>query len=158
MKRFVLVLAFFPVMVMMACSPLTMENVRDIPVFQKMFYVVFEKKPEITDKGVYASDFEIGSISSQNPGPDNMVIAKIFVQNEHADLIRDNVVFYVSEGKLMLETVGESGTPLKEGDKLLGFKGKTSLYWFKTKNKVKNASNAAVNKARELYNKVVVTE
>lgn len=157
MKRFVLLGVLISISLICSCASLTMDNVKAIPVFQKTYYVVFEDKPEIADEGVYASEFKIGKVSSQEPGPEGMVIAKIAVQNEHADLIRDNVVFYISEGKMTLETVGENGKPLEEGAKILGFTGRASLTWFKTKNAVSNISNAAFNKAEKLYNRVVGT-
>lgn len=156
MKRFILIMALVSLTMVLACSSLTMENVKDIALLNKMYYVIFEEKPELATQEVYASGLEIGKISSQKPSADGMVVAKISVENEHADLIRENVVFYVSEGKLTLDTVGENGNPLSEGAKILGFTGKTSLVWFKTKNKVKNISNAAVNKAQELYDRAVV--
>lgn len=155
MKRFILAAILLSITMILGCSTLSLENVKDIPVFTKTYYVVFEDKPNVTNEGVYANDFEIGKIASQKPGSEEMVIITISVQNEHNHLMKDNVVFYVANGRLEYDTVGDTGTPLSEGAKMLGFSGKTALYFFKTKYTIKNISNTAVDKAEELYNRVM---
>ncbi len=136
------------------CSSLSMDTVKDIPVIDhKIYNVIFEDKPTITAKEVYAGTVEIGKVLSETAASDNLTVIKISVQNEHEHFMKSNVVFYVSEGRLELDSVGDIGEPLSEGAKLLGFTGKTGLYWFKTKTAVKNFSGAAKNKAEELYNR-----
>ncbi len=137
------------------CSYLSMETVKNIPVIDhKIYNVIFENKPTVTIKEVYAGAVEIGKVLSETGASDNLTVIKISVQNEHDHFMKTNVVFYVSEGRLELDTVGDdTGEPLSEGAKILGFAGKTGLYWFKTKSAVKSVSGAAANKAEELYNR-----
>ncbi|MCP4107976.1 MAG: hypothetical protein GY749_20935 [Desulfobacteraceae bacterium] len=153
-KSFVLVLVLVAIAV--GCSTLTMDTVKDVSVdVDKVYNVIFEKKPPMVKEGIFSKDIEIGKVLSQQLAADNMAIAKISVKKEYASLMKSNVVFYVKDGRLEYEKIGEQGELLSEGAKILGFPGKTSLTWFKTKNKVKNLSNAAVDKAEELYNKAV---
>ncbi len=153
-KSFFLAVVLLTVAV--GCSTLTMETVKDIPIaVDKVYNVIFEKKPAMVKEAIYSKDIEIGKVLTQQLAADDMAIAKISIKNEYTSLMKSNVVFYVSDGRLEYETVGEKGEPLSEGAKILGFPGKSSLTWFKTKSKVKNLSNAAVDKAEKLYNKAV---
>jgi ribosomal protein S28E/S33 len=136
------------------CSSLSMDTVKNIPIIDhKIYNVIFEDKPTITAKEVYAGTTEIGKVLDETAASGNLTVVKISVQNEHEHFMRSNVVFYVSEGRLELDTVGDIGEALSEGAKILGFTGKTGLYWFKTKSKVKSLSDSAKSKAEELYNR-----
>jgi hypothetical protein len=137
------------------CSYLSMETVKNIPIIDhKIYNVIFEDKPTVTTKEVYAGTVEIGKVLSEEGASDNLTVIKISVQNEHDHFMKSNVVFYVSDGRLELDTVGDTEEPpLSEGAKILGFAGKTGLYWFKTKSAVKSVSGAAASKAEELYNR-----
>jgi ribosomal protein S28E/S33 len=136
------------------CSSLSMDTVKNLPISDhKLYNVIFEDKPTITAKEVYAGTTEIGKVLDETAASGNLTVVKISVQNEHEHFMRSNVVFYVSEGRLELDTVGDIGEALSEGAKILGFTGKTGLYWFKTKSKVKSLSDSAKSKAEELYNR-----
>lgn len=153
MKKSVLIAVILSI-VAAGCSYLSMGTVKNIPVIDhKIYNVIFEDKPTVTTKEVYAGTVEIGKVLSEAGASDNLTVIKISVQNEHDDLMKSNVVFYVSDGRLELDTVGDTGEPLSEGAKILGFAGKTGLYWFKTKSAVKSVSGAAASKAEELYNR-----
>ncbi|HAO20981.1 MAG: hypothetical protein BWK80_07640 [Desulfobacteraceae bacterium IS3] len=152
MKRSLIALLIFMAMTA-GCSRLSPEGV-NLPVFDKIYYVVFEGKPELSKGTVYYGDaLEIGKILSQQPGANNLYVAKISILNKYNDMMKDTAVFYAGDGKMMYDSVGEVGKPLTEGAKILGFTGKTGVLWFKTKSKVKSLSEAAVNKAQDLYNK-----
>ncbi|OQY56622.1 MAG: hypothetical protein B6245_18080 [Desulfobacteraceae bacterium 4572_88] len=134
------------------CTSMTLENVKDAPVItHKIYNVIFENKPEILKKEVHARGFEIGKVLSETLGAGDIVVVKISVLNEYDHLIKHNTVFYVSDGWLEYDTVGEHGETVSEGAKLLGFTGKTALYWFKTKHKMKDLSDEAKKKIEELY-------
>lgn len=136
----------------LGCSSMTLENVKDAPVItHKVYNVIFENKPEIVKKEVHARGFEIGEVLSETLGSGDIVVVKISVLNEYDHLIKHNAVFYVSEGRLEYDIVGEHGELVSEGGKLLGFTGKTALYWFKTKHKMKDLSDAAKEKIEALY-------
>lgn len=136
------------------CSSLSMDTVKNLPIIDhKIYNVVFEDKPTITAKEVYAGTTEIGKVLDETAASGNLTVIKISVQNEHEHFMRSNVVFYVSEGRLELDTVGDIGESLSEGAKILGFTGKTGLYWFKTKSKVKSLSDSAKSEAEDLYNR-----
>jgi len=122
----------------------------------KTYYVVFEERPVILNEKVFSKGSEIGKIESQELKQTDkgnlMVMLEISVEKEYENLMKDNAVFYVDNGKLIYETVGETGKSLPGKSKILGFKGKTAFYIFKAKNKLKNLSETAVQKAEELYN------
>jgi len=117
----------------------------------KIYEVVFEDRPEIVKKEIYARGAEIGNIISEMPIPENANVIKIAVQSKHRHLMKSNTVFYLSYGRIDYEALEESGSPLAEGAKILGFDGIASLYLFKTETKAENLSDAAIRKAQELY-------
>ncbi len=150
------IIAVFLITTTVGCSTMTMDNVKDVSIpIDKVYNVIFEKKPEMVQEGVYSKELEIGEVLDQQSAANNMGIVKISIKNEYDDLMKSNVVFYISDSKLQYDTIGDTGEPLSAGAKILGFTGITSLTWFKTKNKVKDFSNTAINKAEELYNEAV---
>jgi hypothetical protein len=150
MKRIFGIVVWIALAMTMGCASLTPDVVQDM-VLDKTYNVIFEDKPDILKNEVYANNVEIGKIVDKTLSSNNMVVVRISVKNEFDDLMTNNVVFYVSDGRLEYDTVGEAGKPLAEGAKILGFGGKPSLYLFKTKTKLIDISGAAVNKAEELY-------
>ncbi len=82
---------------------------------------------------------------------DKIVVITIKITNKYKELIKDNGVFYVDEGKLIYETVGDSSSLLQPKSKILGFATKTDFLWFKTKYVLKDFTKTAINKAEELY-------
>ncbi len=131
------------------------KNVKEASIPQdKIYNVVFEGVPEITDKRVLSSGTQIGDVLLETPSGDELTVVKISIKEAYTPQIRSNTVFVVEKGYLKTDTIGETGEPVAEGDRLLGFTGKTKLLWFKTKAKISGLSKAAKNKAAELYNKV----
>ena len=153
MKQFFIV-AVLLITTTVGCSTMTMDNVKDVSI-DKVYNVIFESKPEMVKEGVYSKDIEIGEVLAQQSAANNMGIIKISIKNEYDDLMKSNVVFYISDSKLQRDTIGDTGEPLSDGAKMMGFPGITSLTWFKTKSKVKDLSGAAIKKAEELYNEAV---
>ena len=131
------------------------DRIDQIPEFDKVYYVVFENNPKLNSDDIYLKGLNIGEVISQKEGPDDLQVMKISIHEKYNELMMDNVAFLVSDGRLEYETISDEGAPLDEGAKLLGFHGRTGLYWFKTKSTVKNASQAAMEKAEELYYKTV---
>ena len=76
---------------------------------------------------------------------------KFSIDHEHDDLMKTSTVFYHADGKLVHTQLEEGGDPLEEGDKVLGFTGKTQLYWHKTKSAIQGVTKATISKAQELY-------
>lgn len=152
MKK-IIVLCLFALITLSGCGS---KNVQETAIPQdKVYNVVFEGDPEITDKRVFSSsDFEIGEVLQETSNNSDLTLVKISIKEVHTPLIRSNLVFVATDGHLKAETVGEKGEALSEGGQLLGFTGKTKLLWFKAKSKVTGFSKAAKNKASELYNKV----
>lgn len=143
--------ALFFLSLVAGCSNMKVDALKELAVLSTVYNVVFEDKPALDSDKVYARGFEIGSILSQELADNGRVVIKISVDNEHKKLMTENAVFYADEGRLEYDTVGESGKNLQEGAKILGFTGKTGLYWFKTKNKFNDLSGAALQQAQELY-------
>jgi len=151
MKKIFGIIVLIALTMAVGCASLTPDVVKEI-ILDKTYNIVFEDKPDILKNEVYANGIEIGKVVDKTLASNNMVVVKISVKNEYDALMKDNVVFFVSDGRLEYDKVGEEGKPLAEGAKILGFTGKTSLYIFKTKSKVKNLAGDAMNKAEELYN------
>jgi len=119
-----------------------------------VYYVLFEEKPDLDDQLVYARGIQIGRIMSDALGESDVVEVKVSITKKYSDRIKENVVFVVDDGKLELDAIGETGAPLPENSRILGFESTTALAWFKTKNKFKEISDQASNKLDELYRKM----
>lgn len=121
----------------------------------KIYTVIFEGDPDITDKRVMsATGTKIGDVLQETQSNSDLTLVKISIDEARTPQILSNTVFVVSKGYLKTDTVGEPGEPASEGDRLLGFTGPARLLWFKTKSKVSGLSTATKNKAAELYNKL----
>ncbi len=155
MKRSVSLMLCAFLLLPAGCATMSPDQVDRLPEFDKVYYVVFEDKPKLDSEDIYLKGLKIGEIISQKDGPDDLQVMKISIHEKYDELMMDNVAFLVSDGRLEYETLADEGEPLNEGAKLLGFHGRTGLYWFKTKSTVKNASQAAMEKAEELYYKTV---
>ncbi len=149
----ILLISLFAIIMLGGCAGKNDINSMAIPE-DKIYNVIFEGDPKITDQRVMSSGLQIGDILLETPSGSGLTVTKISVQEEHTPLIRSNTVFVVKDGYLNYDTVGNTGEPLFEGGRLLGFTGKAKLLWFKTKAKVSGMSQAAKSKAAELYNKV----
>jgi hypothetical protein len=151
MKK-ILVMSVFVFLTLAGCAS---KNVNDAVIPQdKIYSVIFEGDPDITDKRVMSSSgIQIGDVLLETPGNSNLTQVKISIKEDHLSLMQSNTVFVVTNGYLKTDTVGKTGEPLSEGERLLGFTGKTKLVWFKTKAKVSGLSKAAKNKAEALYQK-----
>jgi len=151
MRGFIFTLFCAGLIIICACSS---DKVEELIKFNDATYnVVFEEKPEILNKKILSKGFEIGSIVSQKLGENNLVIVKISIKKDMKDLITSDTAFYVSEGTLIYKKLGANGAPVERGTAVLGFSSKSSMYWFQTRNKISELSDAAIIKARELYEK-----
>ena len=155
MKRSVCLMICAFLLLPAGCATMSPDRIDQIPEFDKVYYVVFENNPKLNSDDIYLKGLNIGEVISQKEGPDDLQVMKISIHEKYNELMMDNVAFLVSDGRLEYETISDEGAPLDEGAKLLGFHGRTGLYWFKTKSTVKNASQAAMEKAEELYYKTV---
>ena len=145
-------LLIISLLVLSACSD-EKEKVMSVLDGSKTYYVIFEEKPGITGEDVVSKGFKIGKVASQDLGSDNLVVVKISIEGDKHELIKSNTLFYVEEGTLTYDTIGDTGDVLPEGSKILGFPSKNALYWFKTKTKIGEWSKEAADKANELYEK-----
>jgi len=149
----ILLISIFAIITLGGCA--SKNDINDMSIPQdKIYNVIFEGDPQITDKRLMSSGLQIGDVLLETPSGSGLTVTKISVQEEHTPLIRSNTVFVVKDGYLNYDTVGKAGEPILEGGRLLGFTGKAKLLWFKTKAKVSGMSQAAKIKAAQLYNKV----
>lgn len=152
MKK-VLLLTVFAIVTLGGCAT---KEVNEVAIPQdKIYNVIFDGNPKITDKRLMSSGIHLGDVLLQSPSRSDLTVVKVSVMEEHTPLIRSNTVFVVSDGYLKYDTVGEIGELVPEGGRLLGFTGKTKLLWFKTKAKIKGMSQAAKSQAALLYNKAM---
>ena len=118
--------------------------------------VMFEKQPLLIDDGVYLRGNRIGTVVSN--AKDTAPIGKlsIAIDGPYQELMRTNVAFYIDAGRLNLASFGGHGEPLDKETRLLGFKTKASLAWFKTRYLLKNRATAAAKKAEKLYQRTTM--
>ena len=115
------------------------------------FYVIFEKAPNIINDKVISKNFKIGDIKKKELGRDNMVKVTIKIDETYVGMIQTNGVFLADNGRLTYETVGRGYGSLPQKSKILGFANKPAFLWFKTRYHLKKFSDAAIEKAEELY-------
>jgi len=153
MKHYLLI-SIFAILTLAGCA--SKNDVNEIAIPQdKIYVIIFEGNPKITDKRVMSSsNIQIGDVLIQTPSASDLTVIKVSIKEAYTQLIRTNTVFVASDGYLKYDQVGETGAPLAEGGRLLGFTGKAKLLWFKTKSKVTGLSQAAKNKAEQLYRRV----
>lgn len=113
--------------------------------------VMFEKQPLLIDDGVYVKGNRIGTVVSTETAAAPVGRLAISIDSPYRELMRTNTVFYVSSGRLNLATLGGYGEPLDKETKVLGFKSKGSLAWFKARYLLKNQAAAASKKAAKLH-------
>lgn len=122
----------------------------------KKYKVLFEKNPNVTKEQVLSKGFAIGKVTAQDVNAENLVVITISIDKEKVPLMKTTTVFYVSEGALHYETMGEEGgSPLPENGKILGFPSKASLVMFQTRIKMRDFAGTVKEKAGEWYDLAV---
>lgn len=144
--------AMLSVLLLLAgCTSFSTESIRELPDFDRVYYVVFEEKPRLKSDAIFMKTLRIGKVIGLKPAGEGMYVAKISIDAKYKDLMRDNVAFIIDDGQLQYETVGDESGPLGEGGKLLGFSGRTRFTLFKTQNRFRGMSRTLMDKAEELY-------
>lgn len=119
-----------------------------------IYYVIFEKSPNIINEKVYAMDFEIGDIKDKELGNNSIVMVTIKLEKKHKELVRQNGAFVVVDGRLIYESLGgDDNTPLESKSRVLGFASRADMVWFQTKSIVSKFADASLSKIQELYKK-----
>ncbi|NOT84177.1 MAG: hypothetical protein HOP02_05190 [Methylococcaceae bacterium] len=145
-----LLISLFAIMMLVGCA--AKKDISQINIPQdKIYNVIFEGQPDISDKRLMSSSEQIGDVLQQTPSGSDLTVVKVSVKEAYTQTIHSNTVFVVSDGHLNYETVGDVGETLPEGGRLLGFTSKAKLIWFKTKAKVTGMSQATKEKAEQLY-------
>ncbi|MFC1858361.1 hypothetical protein ACFL9U_10100, partial [Thermodesulfobacteriota bacterium] len=132
----------FAIVTGFGCAPTPVKDV---------YYVMFEKPPGLIDNLVYFKGIEIGEIVDQQVSVLNSAKLDISIKKEYIEMMKRNVVFYITGGQLNYSTVTNYGEPLPVEAKILGFNSKGSLAWFQTKNVMKQSALAASQKAQQLF-------
>ena len=139
-------------LVLQGCASTSNTAVIEDVETDKIYNVVIEGKPELTGKVKNESNVAIGEILTSKASNSGVTVAKVSIDYDYDELIKTNSVFYASDGDLIHTPLNDDdGESLEEGDKVMGFTGKTQLYWHKTKSAIKGATNATVSKAQSLY-------
>lgn len=151
MKRTAWTVALWIAALVSGCANFSAESVVELPDFDRVYYVIFQENPGLKNDGIFLESMKIGKVIGHKPVDEGLSVAKISIDSKYAELMRDNVVFVVADGGLEYETVGDPATRLGEGAKVLGFSSRTGLYWFRTRNRFRSLSRAAMEKAEALY-------
>lgn len=133
--------------VVTGCNPNTHSDTYD---------VMFEKQPLLTDNSVYLKGNQIGTVVSTAGDVAPIGRIAILIDSSFQELMRSNVVFYISSGRLEMAALGGYGEPISKETKVLGFKSKAALVWFKTRYLLKNQAAAAAKKADKLYQRAAL--
>jgi hypothetical protein len=129
------------------CNPNAHTNTYD---------VMFAKQPLLIDDGVYLRGNRIGTVVSDDKAAAPIGRLAISIDGPYQELMRTNVVLYIASGRLNLASLGGYGEPLDKETKVLGFKSKASLAWFKARYLLKNQSSAAAKEAEKLYQRTTM--
>ncbi len=140
------------VLILHGCATTSSTTVVEEVEVDKIYNVVIEGEPELTGNVKNESNVVIGEVLTRKTSTSGVTVAKISIDQEYDEVIKTNSVFYASDGDLIHTPLNDdAGESLDEGDKVMGFTGKTQLYWHKTKSAIKGATNATISKAQELY-------
>jgi len=118
------------------------------------YSVIFNENPSLNENEVYSKGFKIGKVLSQKLEKNNLVTVNILIDENYQELMKTNTIFYISEGKLLYDTIEDEGEPIATGSKIRGFNNKTSMFLYKAKKIGKEMYNSSINKAKEIYEKV----
>ena len=139
-------------LVVQGCATTSSTTVIEEVETDKIYNVVIDGEADLTGDVKNESNVLIGEVLTNKTSSSGVTVAKIAIDHEYDELIKTNSVFYVSDGDLIHTPLNDDeGEALEEGDKVMGFTGKTQLYWHKTKSAIKGATNATISKAQELY-------
>ncbi len=139
-------------LILQGCATTSSTTVVEEIQTDKIYNVVIEGKPELTGDVKNESNVVIGEVLTNKTSSSGVTVAKISIEQEYDEIIQTNSVFYANDGDLVHTKLNDDeGEALEEGDKMMGFTGKTQLYWHKTKSAIKGATNATISKAQELY-------
>jgi hypothetical protein len=141
------------VLLLAGCTSFSTESVKELPDFDRVYYVIFEEKPRLKNDDIFMKTLRIGKVIGLKPAGEGMYVAKISIDAKYKDLMRDNVAFIIDDGQLQYETVGDESGPLGEGAKLLGFSGRARFTLFKTRDRFRGMSRSIMDKAEELYDR-----
>ena len=113
MKK-ILVMSLFAFLTLSGCAS---NNVNEAGIPQdKIYTVIFEGTPDITDKRVMSSlDTKVGDVLLETPSSSDLTLVKISIEETYIPLIQSNTVFVVTKGYLKIDTVGKLGEPVSEG-------------------------------------------
>ncbi|CAB5081560.1 Cobalt-zinc-cadmium resistance protein CzcA; Cation efflux system protein CusA [Olavius algarvensis associated proteobacterium Delta 3] len=118
---------------------------------KKVYYVLFEKTPNIFDTQVYTGGELIGDIMSQEVGANNVYRVTVSIRADHVEKIRDNLVAVVKNGHLEFYPIGVVGNPLPYESRILGFRSKVGLMGFRFSHNSALLPQAAAETANRLY-------
>ncbi len=99
------------------------------------YKVLFEEKPNISDKKVYFKGMPIGDIGEIYLSERGFVTVEVSIETKYRKFIKDTGVFYVEEGKLKYTLIDEKGHRIEPGSELLGFETKGKYLLFRAKSK-----------------------
>jgi len=151
MKSYSVVTGIFIILCFSGCTSDRDNQEQLIHNDDRVFYVVFEDKPDLKENDIYSNGFKIGKVLSQELNDKNKVIVKIAIDGKRSQLIKSNTIFYVSEGLLEYETDVDEGKQIKEGSTLLGFSGKGEMLLHVARLKGGQYIDAAASKGKEIY-------
>jgi hypothetical protein len=141
MKRFGLLVMFLLVTAAAGCTSATND----------VYYVMFDRKPNLFESGVYLQGTRIGQIVSTEAGRNNVFRVTIRIDSPYRDQITRNIAFLVSSGRLEYARIANYGEKLDYEAKVLGFQSWSSLFGFKLMNLMHPLPAAAAGEAQRLF-------
>jgi hypothetical protein len=118
---------------------------------KKGIQVMFDGRTDIYKNEVYYSHKVVGKITSRQMGRSSVEMVTIALVPEFKRLMGKHWAFYVSNGRIWVVRIGNSGHALSAEEKLCGFHSKAALNWFKFKTLLNDRVYKASLRAEQLY-------
>lgn len=115
-------------------------------------YVMFDGRPNLSsDHHVYYNGFTVGEIKAVEFKGSTITRMTIAIAPQYKNRVDDHWAFYVDRGRLLAVRLKGGGAPLRDGDKLCGFKTSTAYHWFKFKTLLSDRAYKAGKRANHLF-------
>ncbi|GEM_PF-2361109 len=112
--------------------------------------IMFDRRPLLFEETVYFNGIKVGKVGGVDVGAGGITRVNFIPADEFRSQLADNLVFYVSNGRLMAAKIRNFGRPLKEGGVMCGFGSRSALYWFRLKHALGDAARVAAARAASL--------
>ncbi len=109
--------------------------------------IMFDKQPLLLEDTVYFNGAAVGKVTDMQVGKANVTRVNFLPDDQFRNQVADNLVFYVSNGRLQIAKIRNFGDRLENGDVMCGFSSRSAFYWFRLKHALGDTAMAAAERA-----------